>query len=115
MPPFCVPRTFNFHPNPADSVQVLQDSTPKQGNLSFSPLPTLESEPLPTGNVAAAILSGRPLLDETWGIIEDEREVEEASIDDQLHAWAHRGPLWILGAALPLDGENPWDSAPSFS
>jgi hypothetical protein len=44
--------------------------------------------------------------------IEPERE-EEASIDDQLHAWAHRGPQWIISAALPLHGDSPWDCAPS--
>ncbi len=37
-------------------------------------------------------------------LIEDEREAEEASIDDQLFAWAHSGSRWIIDAALPLDG-----------
>jgi hypothetical protein len=41
-----------------------------------------------------------------------ERE-QEASIDDQLHAWAHCGPQWIISAALPLHGDPPWDCAPS--
>jgi hypothetical protein len=45
-------------------------------------------------------------------ISEHERE-EQASIDDQLHAWAHRGPQWIISAALPLHGDSPWDCAPS--
>jgi hypothetical protein len=44
--------------------------------------------------------------------VEHERE-QEASIDDQLHAWAHRGPQWIISAALPLHGDFPWDCAPS--
>ena len=44
--------------------------------------------------------------------IEHERE-QEASIDDQLHAWAHHGPQWIISAALPLHGDSPWDCKPS--
>jgi hypothetical protein len=35
---------------------------------------------------------------------EDER-MDEASIDDQLHTWAHYGSKWILDAALALDRE----------
>ncbi len=54
----------------------------------------------------SALLGHRPTT------IEHERE-QEASIDDQLHAWAHRGPQWIISAALPLHGDSPWDCAPS--
>ena len=41
--------------------------------------------------------------------LEDDRE-EEASIDDQLHAWADRGPQWITSASLPL----LWDCEPAI-
>jgi hypothetical protein len=44
-------------------------------------------------------------------LIEDEREAEEASIDDQLHTWAQSEHHWIIDPALSLDGENPWDRA----
>ncbi len=55
---------------------------------------------------------GAVLLSDQPTTIEHERE-QEVSIDDQLHAWAHRGPQWIISAALPLHGDYPWDCAPS--
>ncbi len=56
-----------------------------------------------------AFLDSRSLFDDDG----DERQVEEGSIDDQLHAWAHCGSHWIIDPALSLDGRAPPDGAPS--
>ena len=90
-----------YHERNTGPNQNQQDRTAHRRQQLFSIL-HLESS-----NEAAVL--GDPSLNEDERL---ERE-EEASIDDQLHAWADRGAQWILTASLPLTADSPWACEPS--
>ena len=102
--------------NPADARQRHYISRPNSESRDSSTY----SDQVQQGSVARRrlftyLLSGSfdqaALLDRSP--VEDERQAEEASIDDQLHAWAHCGSQWIIDPALSLHGEAPPDGAPA--
>ena len=82
------------------SIYSIGDTIPRHGSL-------VNEDPMQgslDSSDEAGLLDGRSLL-------EDGREAGEASIDDQLHAWAQRGPHWIIDAALSLDWGKSWGRA----
>ena len=88
-----------YYERQSDPDQDQQVSASRRQRCSFLLLPAESSD-------EQAFLRDRPR-------IENERQ-EEASIDDQLHAWADRGPQWIISASLPLLGDSLWDCEPAI-
>jgi hypothetical protein len=79
------------------SEQIQQETMSQQPLCGFLPLES---------STKMVFLGDRPT-------IENERDAEVPSIDDQLHAWAQCQSRWIIDAALPIDEENPSARAPS--
>ncbi len=94
MPPFHTLRqNFLHNESPDDSDQVQKDSLLRRRKLDFLPLES----------------SDEVAFHSDQSLIKDQQEVEDASINDQLHAWAHCGSRWIIDTALTLGGENDED------
>ncbi len=97
------------------SDQIQQDNVTQQLFSSLLLESSNEPDVLGDGSPMLESLKDEQLQAAIFGDrspIEDERE-EEASIDDQLHAWADRGAQWILTASLPLTADSPWACEPS--
>jgi hypothetical protein len=108
---------LKYHPMmPSNAYQSKTDNYQDQDPHEKAAKQRLFSRQLLESSDEAAILGDRsPNEYEQAAYIEDERleREEEASIDDQLHAWADPGTQWILTASLPLTGDSPWACEPS--
>ena len=117
--PFIPLNPLKCHPMmPSNAYQSKTDFYQDRGLHDKAAKRRLFSSQLLESSDEVAIPGDRsPIEDglEQAAYIEDERleREEEASIDDQLHAWADRGTQWILTASLPLTADSPWACEPS--